>query len=278
MVEAVTRWNPSAGAVLAAVVLMAGVLMAGSGCTATGRGSEAGLGPEVITPSDEPEARRRARIRLELAVNYFETGKVAVALDEVKQALVNDPTYGDAYNLRGLIYMSLNELGQAEDSFRRALGLRSTDPNVLHNYAWLLCQQQKYAEADKYFSQVLTNPAYMARSKTYMAQGLCQARAGQNDQAEQTLLKAYELDAGNPVVGYNLSELFMRRGELKRAQFYIRRINNSELANAETLWLGIKVERGLSDTVAVRQLAEQLRKRFPESRQLAAFERGAFNE
>ncbi len=118
----------------------------------------------------------------------------------------------------------------------------------------------------------------MARSKTYMAQGLCQARAGQYDQAEQTLLRAYELDAGNPVVGYNLSELFMRRGELKRAQFYIRRINNSELANAETLWLGIKVERGLSDSVAMRQLAEQLRKRFPDSRELSAFERGAFNE
>lgn len=277
MVETVARW--STHGVAAALVLMAGLMLgAVSGCTTTGSASDAGLGPEVFTPSDEPEARRRARIRLELAVKYYETGKMAVALDEVKQALVNDPTYGDAYNLRGLIYMGLNELGQAEDSFRRALGLRSNDSNVLHNYAWLLCQQQKYAEADKYFSQVLNNPAYMARSKTLMAQGLCQARSGLKDQAEHTLLKAYELDAGNPVVGYNLSELFMRRGELNRAQFYIRRINNSELANAETLWLGIKVERGLNDVVAVRQLADQLRKRFPESRERAAFDRGAFDE
>lgn len=276
MVKTVARWSPLGGA--AALVLMAGLTAAVSGCSTTGSASEAGLGPEVITPSDEPEARRRARIRLELAVNYFETGKVAVALDEVKQALVNDPTYGDAYNLRGLIYMSLNDLGQAEESFRRALGLRSTDPNVLHNYAWLLCQQKKYAEADKYFSQVLVNPAYLARSKTYMAQGLCQARSGQYEQAERTLLRAYELDAGNPVVGYNLSELFMRRGELQRAQFYIRRINNSEMANAESLWLGIKVERGLNDAVAMRQLADQLRKRFPESREVTALERGAFNE
>lgn len=111
-----------------------------------------------------------------------------------------------------------------------------------------------------------------------MAQGLCQARAGQNQQAEQTLLRAYELDAGNPVVGYNLAELLMRRGELTRAQFYIRRINNSDLANAESLWLGVKIERSLGDSVAMRQLAEQLRKRFPESRELAAYERGAFNE
>ena len=42
--------------------------------------------------------------------------------------------------------------------------------------------------------------------------------------------------------------------------------------------LGIKIERGLGDTVAVRQLAEQLRKRFPDSRELSALERGAFND
>ena len=70
----------------------------------------------------------------------------------------------------------------------------------------------------------------------------------------------------------------LRRNELTRAQFYIRRLNNSELANAESLWLGIKVERALGDSVAMRQLAGQLRKRFPDSRELGAYERGAFNE
>jgi len=277
MVDTVTRWRPGLGGVMAALALMA-CLVGIQGCAATGGGSGESAATEVITPSDEPDARRRARIRLELAVNYFETGKVAVALDEVKQALVNDPTYADAYNLRGLIYMRLNDMALAEESFRRALGIRSSDPNVMHNYGWLLCQQQKYAEADRYFSQALANTMYTARSKTFMAQGLCQARAGQNQQAEQTLLRAYELDAGNPVVGYNLAELLMRRGELTRAQFYIRRINNSDLANAESLWLGVKIERSLGDSVAMRQLAEQLRKRFPESRELAAYERGAFNE
>lgn len=276
MVKALVHEMPSR--VVLMLVVMAVWLPAVTGCSTSGGVSEGGFEQEIVTPSDEPETRRRARIRLELAVNYFEMGKIAVALDEVKQALVNDPTYSDAYNLRGLIYMSLNQLTQAEESFRRALGFRSSDPNVLHNYAWLLCQQQKYAEADKHFSQALANPAYTARGKTFMAQGLCQARAGSYEQAERTLLRAYELDAGNPVVGFNLSELLVRRGDFERAQFYIRRINNSEMANAETLWLGIKVERRLNDAIAMRQLADQLRKRFSESREYRAFERGAFNE
>ena len=42
--------------------------------------------------------------------------------------------------------------------------------------------------------------------------------------------------------------------------FYIRRLNNSELANAQTLWLGIKTEHKLKNQEAVVQLSSQLKK------------------
>ena len=85
-------------------------------------------------------------------------------------------------------------------------------------------------------------------------------------------------DAANPITGYNLASLLYRRGEYTRAQFYIRRLNNSELANAETLWLGIKVERKLNNNAAVGQLAQQLERRYPKSREWAAYQRGSFHE
>lgn len=260
------------------VLLMLG-MVAVAGCTIAGRNaSGVGLGPEIITASDETDVHRRARIRLELASSYFESGQTQVALDEVKQALATNPAYADAYNLRGLIYMRLNDYAQAEDSFRRALGLRTVDPGISHNYAWLLCLQTRYAEADQQFEKVMANPTYRSRNRTLMAQGICQKRAGKSEKAVVTLLKAYELDSGNPIVAYNLSSLLLEKGDFTKSQFYIRRLNNSELANAESLWLGIKVERALSDGLAQRQLASQLSKRFPESRENALYERGAFNE
>lgn len=233
---------------------------------------------DILTESDEPEGRKRARIRMELAVGYFEQGKTAVALDELKQVIIADPNFPDAYNLRGLIYMRLNDYRQAEDSFRRAIALNPRDANSHHNFGWLQCQQGRYAEAYKSFEQAMANPLYAERAKTLMAQGLCQARAGDKAEAERSLARAYELDAGNPVTGYNLANLLFQRGEFPRAQFYIRRLNNSELANAESLWLGIKVERRMNDRVAMNQLAEQLRKRFPQSREATAYGRGAFDE
>jgi type IV pilus assembly protein PilF len=262
-----TRW-------LAAAAL-AGAVLTLAGCAAPVQEQHS---PDMVTPSDETDVRRRARIRLELAGGYFEEGKIEIALDELKQVIAIDPTLPDAYNLRGLVFMRLGDNRQAEDSFRRALALSPRDPNVHHNYGWMQCQLQRYPESVRSFEQALANPMYAGRSKSLMALGLCQARAGQLPEAERNLARSYELDAGNPVTGYNLARILFQRGEYPRAQFYIRRINNSELANSETLWLGIKVEQRMNDSEAMGQLSEQLRKRYPQSKERVSLDKRAFDE
>ena len=259
--------------------LLVAALTGISGCASrpAGTGSSDG-GGEIVTDSDEPEARKRARIRLELAVGYFEQGQTTIALDELKQSIAADPTYGEAYSLRGLIYMRLNDLRFAEESFSKALAMNPRDSNVMHNMGWLLCQQAKYPQAQQFFSQALSNPQYGERAKTLRTQGLCQVRAGLPEQAELSLLKSYEFDAGNPITAYNLATLLFQRGDFERAQFYMRRLNNSELANAESLWLGIKVERRMENRDAMLQLATRLAKRFAQSPEAGAYQRGAFDE
>jgi type IV pilus assembly protein PilF len=274
--SAAVAWDPRN---FLAVAWLAGtLLLVLAGCASPAGGSDGAASRDILTESDEPDTRKRARIRMELALGYFEQGQTNVALDEVKQVIAADPGFPDAYNLRGLIYMRLNDLRQAEDSFRRAAALNPRDANVQHNYGWLLCQQGRYEESLRAFDVAMANPIYAGRAKTLMTQGLCQARAGRTEDAERSLARSYELDAGNPVTGYNLASLLFRRGDFVRAQFYIRRLNNSDVANAETLWLGVRVERRLNDRVAMLQLGDQLKKRFPQSREATAYDRGAFDE
>jgi type IV pilus assembly protein PilF len=111
-----------------------------------------------------------------------------------------------------------------------------------------------------------------------MTQAECQLEAGMRQDAETSFLRSYELDASNPFTGYNLALLLFQRGEYLRSQFYMRRLNNSESANAESLWLGMKIERKLANLDAVAQLGAQLKKRFSQSREFSAYERGAFDE
>ena len=263
---------------LAGLLFVLLAMMSG-GCASSNTQSQTGAtGIDLTTESDEPEARKRARIRTELAAGYFEQGQTSVALDEIKQALLSDPNYAAALSLRGLAYMRISEPKLAEESFRRALQINPRDADVAHNFGWMLCQQGRNSEAIGLFAQALSNPSYTGRSRTLLAQGVCRAKAGQLPEAELDLTRSFELDAGNPVTAFSLAQVLFRRDDLVKAQFYLRRLNNGEMANAETLWLGIKVENKLGNRVAVQQLADQLKRRFPKSKEFGFYERGALNE
>jgi type IV pilus assembly protein PilF len=257
------------------LVLAASLLGA---CASSGpSSSDARTDGSSMPEASDPE--RRAQVRLELASAYFSRGQLATALDEVNLALQARPDMPHAYNLRGLIQSANGDDKLAEESFRRALQLNPRDGDTMHNYGWLLCQQNRHADADAQFTQALALPRYVNAPRTLMAQGICLARAGQNEPAELALSRSYELDPGNPVTAVNLAEVLFRRGEYERARFYIRRVNGqAELSSAQTLWLATRIEHKLNNASGVADFGKQLRDRFPNSREASSLARGQFNE
>jgi type IV pilus assembly protein PilF len=254
------------------------VLALAAGCASQGGAAPAPASRDRITASDETDASKRARVRLELAMAYFGRGQTTVALDEVKQAIVADPNLGEAFNLRGLIYATLGDEALAEQSFRRALQINAADTDTLHNFGWYLCQRKRYAEASAQFVQALaTQPR--DPSRTLLAQGICQALDNRLEDAERTLMRSFELDPMNPATAVNLSEVLYRRGDYERARFYVRRVNaQPDVLNAQTLWLAARIERRLGNTGGVQEYGTQLRSRFGDSREAAAFAKGQFDE
>jgi type IV pilus assembly protein PilF len=259
-------------ATLAFMLLGAGL----SGCAAGG--SEATAASDSYTASDEPESRKRATNRLKLAVLYFQDGKYNFALDEAKQSILIDPGWFEPYWMRGLIQMQTADYAQSELSFQKALSLNPNSSDVKHNYGVLLCKVKRPEQAMKLFGAALADPAYGQRAKTWLEQGICQLGNGQRAEAEASFLRSYELDASNTATGTQLASALFHRGELVRAQFYARRINNSDRATAESLWLGLRIERSMGNKDAQAQLEAQLIKRFSQSREAAALERGDFHE
>jgi type IV pilus assembly protein PilF len=229
--------------------------------------------------ADQADPERRARVRLELAGLYFGRGQSDIALNELNQALSAKPDMPEAHSLRGLIYASLGDAVQAESSFKRALDFNPRDADVMHNYGWFLCQQKRFDDAQIQFERALAQRLYRDVPRSWMALGVCQARAGRWPDAERSLSRSYELDPANPFTAYSLSEVLLRRGELERARFYIRRINSQpEQSNAQSLWLAARVERRLGDLLAVQDLGRQLRDRFPQSAEALQYEQGRFDD
>ena len=262
----------------AAIALMVTAALTGCTTQTTVIGS-VGDGKDLVTASDESDASKRARLRMELAAGYFGRGQMTTALDQVKLALQADPTMAEAYNLRGLIYANLGDEKLAEDSFRRALQLNPRDADAMQNFGYYLCQKKRYPEANAMFDQALAMPQYRDQARTLLTKGVCEAFAGQLAESEATLTRAYQLDPANPSTAVNLSEVLYRRGDYERARFYIRRINaNPQLTGSQTLWLAARIEQRLGNSSGAQDLGDQLRRRFPDSREASSFERGNFDE
>jgi type IV pilus assembly protein PilF len=103
-------------------------------------------------------------------------------------------------------------------------------------------------------------------------------RNGASEEAEKSLKSALGYDRNNPVANTNLALVYYRRGDLTQARQYAERVNNSRFVSAQSLWLGARIARRQGDTATQNALVAQLRSRFPDSRELTAYEQGAWDE
>jgi type IV pilus assembly protein PilF len=149
----------------------------------------------------------------------------------------------------------------------------------MNNYGWFLCQNQRYKDAEAQFQQALGQPNYRGAARTLRVMGICQARAGQLAEAEASLVRSYQIDPTSAETAFTLAEVQYRRGAYERARFYMDRLNKStDQSNAQTLWLGARIEYKLGNLSLARSLGEQLARRYPQSPEALAFQQGRFND
>jgi type IV pilus assembly protein PilF len=257
------------GAALAALCLLA--------ACASGGGSG-----ELKTASDQTANEKRAGIRLQLAVGYYQDGKYEIALDEVKQAIAIDPQSADAYGMRALIYTALSEPALAKENYQRALKLAPNNPDLANNYGSFLCNAGGHPEqAIAYFDLALKNPHYRSPTSALVNAGSCSLKLKDRVGAERYLTEAMRYAPDLPALNAALAQLYFERRDYQRAGFYVTRLTETakiDTLSADVLWLALRVERKLGDRSLEATLAAQLRRRFPGSAEFAAFQRGAFDE
>ena len=156
-------------------------------------------------------------------------------------------------------------MAQADASFQRALQINPRDADTMNNYGWVLCQNQRYKEADVQFQQALVQPNYRGAARTLRVMGICQARDGRLDDAEASLMRSYQIDPSSADDGgATWPRCSTAAAQYERARFYIDRVNKSpEQSNAQTLWLGSRIEYKLGNRALAFGLGDQLRKRYP---------------
>lgn len=223
------------------------------------------------------DATNRARIHTELGTAYYGNNQMAVAIEELNEAIAAEPNYVPAHNQLGLVYMALNEDKLAQQSFERALKLDPGDSAANTSYGMFLCQRKRDKESYKYFMTALKNPLYATPENAYTNAGICASLQGDDVHAEEWLRKALALQPNQPQALYYLAELMFKQGDLKAARTLLtRHLRLQQQPSAEALWLGARIESRLGDRAALASYGTQLKNRFPAAAQTKAFNEGKF--
>lgn len=245
-------------------LIAAVVIFIGAGCAGTGN-ERVNYAPRS---GSDTEGQMRARLHTELASGYLELGNYGVALQEANEALKSEPDYGPAFNVLGLVYMGLREDKLAESNFQRALRINPLDSDTNNNYGTFLCQRKREQESVKYFLAALRNPLYSTPDKSWANAGTCARQAGDLAAAEDYFQKALKLRPNQSQALVQMADMAYKRKNYSGAKVYLARLGTDSAPTAEMLWLALRVERALGDRNAEASLEFQLRKNFPDSREV----------
>ena len=253
------------------ILLAMAVTVTLAGCAVT-KGSDSGLGPESPSRSrgDESAERARARAHAELASGYYEIGNLAVALEEAREAMRSDASYGPAHIIAAMVYTALKEDRLAEESYQRALRINPLDSDANNNYGSFLCDRKREDEAIKYYLTAVRNPLYQAPDRSYVNAGVCARRRGDTAGAQGYFLQALKTRPAQPQALFQLADLSYARGSYEEAKDYLGRLTKVAQAGPEALWLGVRIERKLGDRNIEESYATQLRRNFPNSKEARA--------
>ncbi len=222
--------------------------------------------PQVqLAPQPPVTARRRAELHTELAAGYYERAQMNVALDELKLAETEDPSYPKIYNVYGLVYTMLGEDARAESSFQRSLQMSPDNSEFHHNWGAFLCSHGRAAQSIPEFEIAARDPLYKSPAIALTNAGKCSVAAGNKAAAEGYFLRALSLAPQDASAAYNLALLKYREGSYDDARRLMRTVMQSNDAPAPALYLGMCIERRKGDQSSEDSFVQQLKNRYPDS-------------
>lgn len=226
----------------------------------------------------KPQPERASDINLQLGIDYFRKGDFQMAKDKIDRAVQQNPRNAMAQATAGLLYDRLNDPEKSDAHFEKAVSLDPTDPEILNNYAVILCKRGKHKQGEKYFLKAANNPLYKTPEAAYLNAGNCARGAGDLENAEVNYRKALSVKPRFTQALYEMADLELKQNNFLSARGFLERYMEAGTTNAATLWLALRIERGLDHTAIARSYAQRLKAEYPsatETKELLESERNS---
>jgi len=221
------------------------------------------------TTSRTAEPERAARANLDLGVEYMRRGQPERALEALEQALEYDPRLAAAHSTIAIVYEQLGDPDTAEQHYLRATQLGQDDGSAANTYAVFLCRNGRWSDAEPYFRRAVANVRYPTPAAALTNAGLCARTAGDLEGAEVYFREALMRDARFPDALYHMADLSYLAQDYLAGRAFTQRYLASAGRTPEVLLLCVRIERALDAAQAAADCADQLRRSFPNSAEVA---------
>ena len=230
-------------------LLLTGVLVAWlSGCASSGKGEG-----------------KRAEVRYQLGVEYFNAGRLEAAIDELGKAETPDSENAQVQNMLGLVFLrqGADHVAQAEtidclqgeeadvvrtdanamfrqasSRFRRAVGLKPNFPEAWNNLAVAYLSLRDWAGAIDAAQAALKDSTYTQPHVARGNLGWAYFKSGNKLKAWKALHDAVSRAPGFCVGRYRLAEVYRARGDFDQAgQEVMQVVRNPECPIQEAVQL-----------------------------------------
>ena len=240
----------------AAVVFFAGVLQA---CQNTSKQSAT-------------STQQAVKVRTQLAAAYLREGDVDAAKRVLDVALASHPQDADANMMMGVLLQqegSPENLVLAERYFQRAIQRDPKHAQARNNYATLLYQQKRYAQAIEQLKLASATLGYDQRYRALENLGRIYLSLDETALAENAFLQALQVNQASTVSMLALAEMFYAQQNFAEATPYLTQYQRlmGQNQSAAALWLGARLARANGDTAKMQQQLDQLQMLFPESQE-----------
>ncbi len=238
---------------ISGVCLLCAVVMAGCASTST------------VGKRKSEDRTKIADLNTQLAITYMRDGDNELALKKLERAIAADSNYAPAYSAMGLLYNRVGDFEKADRNFRKAVRLEPNNSSILNNYGQVLCQHDEYAKGQEMFLKANENSLYRTPEIALSNAGTCAMEAGDITSAEKYFREALQI---NPRIAPTLLQMSIISHDLGRylpARAYLQRYLEVGNHTAQSLWLGVRIERELGDKDAVASYALRLEKGFPDT-------------
>lgn len=254
------------------VIILVGILSMLSGCVSDGTRIN-----KFKELSKKERQEENAKIKTQQAMSYYsEMRDYRLAVEAIEEAVKSNPDYDMAWLVRAQIYQALKIYDKTEQSFARALSISPDSAEINNNYGWYICSvKQQPNVAMAYFDRALSDPTYPQPEVAYLNKGICSAKSGQINMADNYFERALAVNNQFIFVYRERARAKLESGNIAEAdkQFKIYQSKINALS-AEDLLLGWKIAQAQGETQNAYEYEAQLRAHFPYSDELQSISTG----